>query len=220
MLPAKPEPIAIAIMAKAPIPGHAKTRLVPALAPEAAADLQAHFVERTVATALVAAIGPVTLWASPDQTHPAFRQAARAGVALARQPIGDLGARMAAALGTSCPALVVGVDCPALTTDHLRMAAEALRDGLDAVVIPTEDGGYVLIGLQRPQPHLFTDMAWGADTVMAETRRRLAQSNLTWREPAQLWDVDVPADLERMRAAGFGNLLNSARAPAAEVSAA
>jgi glycosyltransferase A (GT-A) superfamily protein (DUF2064 family) len=102
---------------------------------------------------------------------------------------------------------VVGTDCPALTPYHLRTAAAHLRNGVDAVLIPAEDGGYALIGIQMPQPALFAGIAWGADTVAAETRRRLARLGLSWREPARLWDVDRPEDLARMQTAGFGDLL-------------
>jgi glycosyltransferase A (GT-A) superfamily protein (DUF2064 family) len=42
---------------------------------------------------------------------------------------------------------------------------------------------------------------------MAETRRRLSQLGLSWREPARLWDVDVPADLDRLAAAGLAGLM-------------
>jgi glycosyltransferase A (GT-A) superfamily protein (DUF2064 family) len=50
-------------------------------------------------------------------------------------------------------------------------------------------------------------MDWSTPTVMAETRRRLARLNLSWREPARLWDVDTPDDLDRMRAANLAHLL-------------
>src|SRR5262249_61439603 len=78
-----------------------------------------------------------------------------------------------------------------------------LRSGSDVVVIPAEDGGYVLIGSRRPQPELFAPMAWGTDTVMAETRARLARSGLTWRELPTLWDVDRPEDLARLHDVWF-----------------
>jgi hypothetical protein len=206
---ASPEPIAVAILAKAPLPGFAKTRLASALGADGAAALQARLIERAVETARAADIGPVTLWAAPDQDHPAFQTlAALFGVTLARQPDGDLGARMLAALAAaSGAAIVIGTDCPALRPAHLRDAAGALASGVDAVVVPVEDGGYALIGMREPQPALFADMPWSTPGVMAETRRRLTRLSLTWREPARLWDVDLPADVERLKREGLAALM-------------
>ena len=87
---------------------------------------------------------------------------------------------------------------PALTADHLRVSAAHLRDGLDAVLLPVDDGGYVMLGMRQPPSALFTGIAWSTDTVAAETRRRLARLGLSWREPARLWDVDRPEDLARL----------------------
>jgi rSAM/selenodomain-associated transferase 1 len=206
------EPIAVAILAKAPIAGLAKTRLIPALGREGAALLQARLIARALATACAAAIGPVSLWATPEESH--FRELAqRFPVKLARQPGGDLGARMLAALDGACPAIVIGTDCPVLGAKHLRGSADALREGADAAIIPAEDGGYVLIGLRQPRPNLFADMQWGTATVMAETRRRAAELGLAMRELAPLWDVDVPEDLERLREAGLGELVPGFTSP-------
>jgi rSAM/selenodomain-associated transferase 1 len=167
--------------------------------------LQTRFITATVETALAA--GAVTLWAAPDDSHAIFRQFAPRAK-LARQVDGDIGARMlAAAVAHSGPIVIVGTDCPALTVAHLRTAADLLRDGVDVVINPTDDGGYALIGLNRPEAGLFTDMDWSTPTVMAETRRRLARLNLSWREPSRLWDVDTPDDLDRMRAANLAHLL-------------
>jgi len=202
-----PEPVGIAILAKAPLPGLVKTRLVPALGPEGAARLQRALVVRTVKTACRAGTGPVTLWTSLQPDHEIFiALAARFDLRLARQDDGDLGARMLAAIGAG-PTLVIGNDCPPLTPDHLREAAAALRDGNDAVIIPAEDGGYVLIGLRAPQPALFRAMRWSVPTVWAQTRRRLARCGLRVRELAGLWDVDVPQDLSRLSQPGFEDLL-------------
>src|SRR5215475_4158397 len=123
-----PEGVAIAILAKAPVPGLAKTRLAPVLGADGAANLQARFIAHTVTTAQSAAVGPVTLWVVPD--HPVFQTiAAPLGVAIAAQPEGDLGARMMAAVAAaSGPVIVVGTDCPALTPEHLGAAARALLD--------------------------------------------------------------------------------------------
>jgi len=209
MCPGNPNGVAIAILAKAPLPGLAKTRLAPVLGADGAANLQARFIAHTVATAQSAALGPVTLWVAPDPHHPVFQAiAAPPGVALAAQPEGDLGARMMAAVEAARgPALVVGTDCPALTPEHLRAAARALVDGIDVVIIPVDDGGYGLIGMQRPQPALFEGMIWSTSSVMAETRRRLSRLGLSWREPARLWDIDRPADLDRLAGAGLAGLM-------------
>ena len=205
------EPVAIAVLAKAPLPGFAKTRLIPALGADGAASLQARLVERAVATACAARIGRVTLWATPEESDPLFRaMSAHFGVELARQGGGDLGARMLAAIAAAnAPALVIGTECPALTCDHLRTAAGILRSGADAAIIPTEDGGYALIGLRAPAPALFSDMRWSSPGVMDETRRRLRALGLTWQEPVTLWDVDRPEDLERLREIGLHHLIPS-----------
>jgi rSAM/selenodomain-associated transferase 1 len=202
------EPVAIAILAKAPIPGFAKTRLIPALGADGAAALQRSLIAHAVETAAAAATGPVTLWAAPDATHEAFAALPACGIGLMQQANGDLGARMLAALAAANGlALVIGTDCPALGADDLRGAARILRGGADAVVYPAEDGGYVLIGARRPEPALFADMAWSTPQVMDETRRRLRHAKLTWQEPVTLWDVDRPEDLRRLRACGLGSLL-------------
>jgi uncharacterized protein len=212
MASATPEPVALAILAKAPAAGAVKTRLIPALGREGAASLHARLIERTIETACAASIGPVTLWVTPAPPHAYFTAlASRSPLGLAVQPDGDLGARMLAACQAAAgPTIVVGTDCPALTPAHLLEAADVLRKGDDVVVIPAEDGGYVLIGSRQPQPGLFAEMTWGVDTVMAETRRRLANGRLTWRELPPLWDVDRPEDLARLRTPELAHLLERA----------
>ena len=211
MASATPEPVALSILAKAPVAGAVKTRLIPALGADGAAALHARLIERTVEIACKASIGPVTLWVTPAPPHAYFTVlASRLPIGLAVQPDGDLGARMLAACRAAAgPVIVIGTDCPALTPSHLRDAADMLREGNDVIVTPAEDGGYVLIGSRQPQPNLFADMTWGTDTVMAETRVRLAQSRLSWRELPPLWDVDRPEDLARLRAAGLAHLLDA-----------
>ena len=192
----------IAIFAKAPVPGYAKTRLAPLLGAAGAAALQAELVRRALATALAAGLGPVSLWCAPDRSHPLFaRLANEHGIRLLNQQRGDLGHRMAAAFEARAgPLLLIGTDCPALTTGHLRHCAAALARGGEAVFLPAEDGGYVLVGLRRPRPEIFAGIAWGRPTVMAETRERLRGLAIAWSEPATLWDIDEPSDYERYRA--------------------
>ena len=209
MSPVSVDFVAVAILAKTPIPGRVKTRLAMLLGSEGAATLHARLVTRTVETAMAAATGPVTLWVTPDDQHPVFQDLAqRFSLNIVRQPEGDLGARMHAAfVQANAPTLVIGSDCPALTPAHLRDAAEVLRSGSEVVVFPAEDGGYVLIGLMRPVPELFNGMTWSTDTVMVETRNRMRHLGLSWREPAQLWDVDRATDVRRMRRDGMADLL-------------
>lgn len=200
---AAPEPIDIAVMAKAPLAGYAKTRLIPLLGDKAAARLQRQLTLRALATARAAKLGAVTLWCAPDTRQRFFRAVqAHCGIDLRGQPELDLGRRMAhifAAHGGR-PLLLLGSDCPVLRVEHLRQAALALRGAVDAVFITTEDGGYFLVGLQQPCPELFAGIDWSTSRVMAQTRARLAALGLRWQEVAQLWDVDRAEDVARWQA--------------------
>ena len=193
----------IIVFAKAPVPGAVKTRLAPALGAEGAARLHERLVERALATATTAAVGPVELCCAPDASD-AFLAASAGvhGAVLTAQGDGDLGRRMHCAferaLEGNRAAVVIGCDCPALTAQHLRDAAAALEAGYDAVIAPADDGGYVLIGLSRVHASLFERIRWGGPDVFEETRARLAGLGWRWRELARLWDVDRPEDLERL----------------------
>jgi rSAM/selenodomain-associated transferase 1 len=205
--------VQVALLAKAPIPGLAKTRLAPALGMRGAARLQRQLTRQALRTALAAALGPVTLWCTPDARHRFFRALQRtAGVRCLVQPGGDLGERMHCAFRMHCmqgPLLLIGTDCPVLRPEDLRQAAQALIDGADVVLQPAEDGGYVLVGLRRPQPAIFLGMTWSTDKVMAETRQRSCEAGLRLHELDTLWDLDRPQDLERWRrcqAAGHAEL--------------
>lgn len=194
---------AVAILAKAPVPGLAKTRLAPAIGAKAAARAQRSFALQTLWLARQAALGPVRLWCAPDATHVFFRAVARlADVEPLPQGSGDLGDRLRQAMehhfgqGARLPLLMVGTDCPLMAPGHLQQAAEAL-DRHDAVLIPAVDGGYVLIGMRRPLPEVFEDIAWSTPQVLQQTRERLRAAGATWSELAPLWDVDEPADWQR-----------------------
>ena len=191
------------VFAKAPQPGKVKTRLIPALGAEGAADLHKHMVKRALLAATESALGAVELWCAPDARHPFFAQCRREfGVALRSQRGHNLGERMRrafdASLERSPRAILVGSDIPALDAGYLRNADWALRDGCDCVLGPAEDGGYVLIGLVRPDPELFHGIRWGGPDVLAETRRRIARLQRRCRELRLLLDIDRPADLERL----------------------
>lgn len=207
MSPTENESITIAVFAKAPIPGQAKTRLIPRLGAEGAADLQRRLLRRTLETAVGARLGPVSLWCAPSCAHPVFTAYRDDwGLSLFEQQGDDLGARMLHTFKVLCvegPVLLIGTDCPALGMATLQRAASILREGQDAVFLPAEDGGYVLIGLRRPGSSLFIDMPWGTERVMMETRRHLTRLGWQWAEPEILWDVDRPEDFDRLRASGL-----------------
>lgn len=195
------------VFAKAPRPGSAKTRLVPVLGPEGAAALQARLIKHTLKTARRASLGPVELHGSPADDDFLRHCAAAYGADLLEQREGDLGARMAQALShalrsTRC-AILIGTDCPAMTPRHLRRAARVLQDGDDAVFVPTEDGGYALVGLTRYDPRIFQRIGWSTSSVMQETRDRLDLLGWSWTELDTLWDVDRPSDYERLLAEGL-----------------
>ena len=196
---------AVLIFAKAPVPGEVKTRLIPVLGVEGAAQLAERLIGWCVDMAVAAGVGPVELWCAPDAAHPAFGgMAGRLGVRLAVQGEGDLGERMARALadalGRHPHALLIGTDCPSFEVADLRQATAWLAQGQDAVFGPVEDGGYWLIGLSRPQPALFEGMAWSTKDVMAVTRERLRVLGLRWAELPVRWDLDRPEDLARLQA--------------------
>lgn len=204
-------PVRIAILAKAPLAGFAKTRLAPALGTRGAARLQRAFILRSVQVARQASLGGgVQLWCAPGADQRFFRALQRTTHVDCRdQPAGDLGQRMVAAVAAvPGPVLLVGTDCPALTVQHLRAAAAALHGGAatgaptgaGAVCIPAEDGGYVLVGLRQPQPGLFQGIDWSTERVMAQTRQRAGALGVVLCELAPLWDVDTPDDLARLEA--------------------
>lgn len=193
----------IVVMAKAPLPGYAKTRLIPSLGVDGAAALARRLLAHAVANALRAGLGPVQLHCAPGAGAAGFEPFAGLDrLTLCDQLTGDLGARMrgafesalAGADGSGGGALLIGTDTPALDACVLREAADALLVH-DAVFVPTHDGGYALVGLRRPAPALFEGMTWSTPRVMADTRARLAGSGLTHAELATQHDIDEPADL-------------------------
>lgn len=187
------------VFAKAPVPGYAKTRLAGVLGDEGAARLASRMLHHTLEAARQAALGPIELCCAPDTTHPQFVLAQQQpGVTLAGQGSGDLGGRMQRAilrgLASHRAVVLIGTDAPGLDAGVLRQASTALEHH-DAVAAPASDGGYVLIGLARPAPGLFTGVAWSTADVMAQTRTRAAALGLDLCELPTMHDVDEPEDL-------------------------
>ncbi|HLB15429.1 MAG TPA: TIGR04282 family arsenosugar biosynthesis glycosyltransferase [Burkholderiales bacterium] len=193
----------IIVFAKAPRPGAVKTRLIPALGAAGAARLHERLVERTLATAAAAGVGPLELCVDPASDPFLAARAAAYGATLTGQGPGDLGARMhrafERALAGASAAILVGADCPALTLEYLREARDGLASGYDVVIGPAADGGYVLIGLRHVDSSLFERIRWGGPEVLEDTRTRFGALGWRWRELDTLWDIDRPEDLERLR---------------------
>ena len=191
--------VRIVIFAKAPLPGQAKTRLIPTLGAQGAADLAQRMLTHTLGQALAAAVGPVELCVTPFSDETAWQSlAVPATVAWSDQGEGDLGTRMARAAQRVTDAgesvLIIGTDCPALDATRLRRAATSLQT-FDATLVPTADGGYVLLGLNRFHASLFEDIEWSTDSVALETRRRLEQLGWKLHSHPMLRDIDEPDDL-------------------------
>lgn len=194
----------VLVFAKAPRPGFAKTRLIPALGAEGAAALHARLIKHTLQSVRQAGFGTIELHGTPADDDFLRYCAARYGADLLAQCHGDLGGRMhtalAGCLARSASVLLIGTDCPALGPCELRRACRLLESGVDAVFAPTEDGGYALVGLTRCDSRLFEAVAWGTSSVMTQTRERLRALRWNWSELDVLWDVDTPQDYERLLA--------------------
>ncbi len=206
---------AIAIIAKAPRPGHVKTRLQTVLRPDEAAAMGTAFLRDTLANLVEAGrhapIEPFIAYA------PAGEEARFEGIVNSRETLlladganGDApGVQgfgrvlldttrtlLARGYGAIC---VLGADSPTLPTALLVRAAHLLLSGsADAVLGPADDGGYWLLGLTRPHPEPYTDISWSSETVAVETRARCAAAGLRLVELDPWYDIDDPASLARL----------------------
>ncbi len=187
----------ILVMAKAPIPGTVKTRL--GLPPHEAAGLQAALIRDT--TERAASLAPTTVAGANqlDLIHPILPDE----VGLIPQSSGDLGDRMLDASGTLLdtspnPVLLLGTDAPTLPATAIQEAADALNTH-DISIIPSIDGGYVLLGLRRPAAAVFRGVNWSTGAVHRQTLARAQGEGLSMYEGEPWYDVDEPGDLARLR---------------------
>ena len=187
--------IPVIVFSRAPVPGRVKTRIAASLGAWRAARLHLRLTRVALRTAHAAACGPVELHVTAR--HRAFPRNEKKIL----QRGNNLGERMYRALHRHKMAILIGSDCPELRAADLRAAARRLRAGYRVVIAPAADGGYSLIAARRPPSALFEGISWGGAEVFAETARRLR--GLRWSMLRTLWDVDRPADLERLRALLF-----------------
>lgn len=190
----------ILVFARAPEPGKVKTRLLPVLGEAVTTALYQDMVHHALSVATDVTDCTVELWGTPDIDHPFFYECQhRYGVHLYQQGEGNLGDRMSHALTEGLreadAAVLIGTDCPSLTSADIEQCFDRLAEGHRAVLGPAADGGYVLIGLTSPNPWLFTAIDWGTDTVLQTTRCRLNQCDWRWSELPEQRDIDRPDDI-------------------------
>jgi uncharacterized protein len=196
------EPIeCLIVFTRYPIPGKTKTRLIPALGAAGAANLHRQMTEHTLAEARQLPTDRVAI-----EIHYTGATADReladwlgADLVYRSQGDGDLGERMALSIKTALQAghdrvIIIGTDCPGLTTDILQLAFQQLRDR-DVVIGPAIDGGYYLIGLQRFIPELFVGISWGTSAVRQQTIEIATKLGLSMGDLPLLADIDRPEDL-------------------------
>jgi rSAM/selenodomain-associated transferase 1 len=208
---------ALGVMAKAPRPGRAKTRLCPPLQPEQAAQLSAAFLrDITENIALAARAAPIHGWvayapAGEDRSFDGhLADGTRLVLADGSPPmppeVTGFGRSLLHALqglfrqgyGAVC---LVNSDSPTLPTSLLVEAAQALLLPGERVVLgPADDGGYYLIGMNQPHAPLFADIAWSTASVAATTRVRANALNLDVLTLPTWYDVDDIASLARLQA--------------------
>jgi rSAM/selenodomain-associated transferase 2/rSAM/selenodomain-associated transferase 1 len=189
------------LFARYPVAGRVKTRLIPALGAEGAAALHRRLLLRTLRTASAACrVAKADLEIHFDGgSERALQHWLGDGWRYVQQGEGDLGPRMARAFERSfrdgaTQTVIIGSDCPTLTTDSLVAAFDCLST-TPAVLGPANDGGYYLIGLSKPVPELFQDIAWGTETVFTDSVRRLEQVGIKPSLLSPLDDLDRPEDL-------------------------
>jgi rSAM/selenodomain-associated transferase 1 len=193
------KPARIIVFAKAPVAGRAKTRLIPALGAEGAARLAQRMLADTLRQAQAVPVADTELCVDPDLADAAWRGLLPGGgYQLTTQGGGDLGDRLARAaeraIAGAQRAILIGTDCPALTSRRLTAACREL-DTHDTVIHPTFDGGYALLGLTRFDPSIFSDIAWSTESVARTTLGRIRALGWSVHLGETLRDIDEPEDL-------------------------
>ena len=187
------------LFTKAPEPGKVKTRLATFLGRNAAANVYEKLLHDCLEMSVSAALCPVEICCSPSTGHDFFQQCrGRYHTPLQQQTGGDIGQRMSCAILSALHraehVVLIGADCPALTTDDLDSAFHALQQGTDVVLGPAADGGYYLIGMSTHHPGLFENIPWSTPNVLGATETLLRNQGLSWHLLPVRRDVDTAED--------------------------
>jgi uncharacterized protein len=191
-------------MAKAPIPGAVKTRLVPFLSIDEAAELSRALLVDQMEHLRALLTADLYLVFRPSQAGAMMRQLAPLPFELFSQTEGDLGARMEHAFATLFAKghkkiILIGGDLPPVPLAYFVEAFEFLSGAEPRVVLgPSRDGGYYLVGLNRRLPEIFQNMTWSHDRVLAQTVAKLASLEIPVHQLPLGFDVDTPDDVERL----------------------
>jgi rSAM/selenodomain-associated transferase 1 len=188
------------IFARTPIPGRVKTRLIPALGASGACEFHRACV-LDVAERHRRSAPPgrsVVVVRADAPTDPFWDEV---GGEQTDQHGLDLGARMANALADALRiarrVVIIGTDSPTLPPARIDAAFAAL-DRVEVVLGPAIDGGYYLIGARDEVPPCFLGPEWGGERVLADTVDLLVRAGLRYERLEPCFDVDHPADLERL----------------------
>lgn len=191
-------------VAKQPVPGQTKTRLAPPLSFKQAAALYEAFLCDTLD--LMRAVPDVRRVVAylPLDAHDYFAELAP-DFELQPQIGDDLGARLDHALTHYLSrgderVVIMNSDGPTLPIEYLRQAFELLMDPDDAVLGPSDDGGYYLIGLRKPAPRLLREVRMSTAQVLADTMHLAHEENLRVALLPPWYDVDNRSSLERLLA--------------------
>jgi rSAM/selenodomain-associated transferase 1 len=194
----------IGVMARAPRAGQCKTRLEPALGPEGAARLyEAMLLDTLCALASAGARRLVVMAAPENDGVEVLRAIAPAGRDVVAQRGEGLGSRLANACtdlgGGGAPVVLVASDTPTMQVGPLAHALCDFHAPRRVLLGPSDDGGYYLIGLTTAELGVLRDISWSTPAVLRETRARCVELGLAVDELPSSYDVDEPADVERVR---------------------
>jgi rSAM/selenodomain-associated transferase 2/rSAM/selenodomain-associated transferase 1 len=181
--------------------GKVKTRLRPALGDEGCLQLHKQLLQHCFQVLEQSQLAAVSIELAGDQSPQQltfFRQLAPDHEITSQQGV-NLGQRMyhaaACRLAAKTGVVIVGSDCPFFTTEYLTEALQKLAAGIDCVLGPAADGGYVLIGLRRASMGLFDGIEWGSDRVLQQTIERLDRLQWSYHLLPELADIDRPEDI-------------------------
>ena len=217
---------ALAVMTKAPQAGRVKTRLVPPLTPEQAAELNKCFLRDTAAAISSACSRSETATGAcgiavytPVGAESAYTDILPADFSLLPQRGEKFGERLYFAVEDlfNCgfeSVCLIDSDSPTVPAENFQKAIELLSMSEDRVVLgPSDDGGYYLIGVKKPHRHLFDQIDWSTERVLIQTMQRATEIGLEHKLLPTGYDVDDGVSLQRLRRELLANTTSADAAP-------